>query len=111
VVKRALVVFLVLASCCSSERELSPTTVSQRGGEELHVWVGEHDGDGGVVVLVDGVPAHSALIMAPGLVRARLPSVPRPGEVDVEVLVADGTSVRVARLEVTAPLLDVRTPE
>ena len=102
---------VLLASCSSSAPELSPTTVSQRGGEQLRIWTGEELGDAGVVVLIDGVPAHAVVVEAPGLVRVRLPSLPRAGEVDVEVLGAGGSVVSVAGLEVTAPALDVRARE
>ena len=61
------------------------------------------------MVLVDGVPTHTVVVEAPGLLRVRLPSLPRTGTVDVEVAFADGTVLRMdGALEVVAPELDVR---
>ena len=110
-VRRLLGVILAsaLAGCMGSEPELRPSTVSQRGGVELIVDTATAPRSGPVIVLVDGIPTHSVVVEAPGLLRVRLPSLPRTGEVDVEVAFADGTVVRMERaLEVVAPELDVR---
>jgi hypothetical protein len=66
-------------------------------------------GSGAAIVLVDGVPAHAVVIDAPGLVRAQLPSLPRAGDIDVEVFFADGTAIRMdGALEVVESELSVR---
>lgn len=99
---------LALAGCLATESELRPVSVSQRGGVDLHLHVPELRG-GAVIVIVDGVPAHSVVHEAPGLLRARLPALPRSGDVDVEVLFADASVIRLeAALEVVAPELEVR---
>jgi hypothetical protein len=99
---------LALIGCSTGEPELWPTRVSQHGGVDLHLRVTTPRGSA-VIVLVDGVPAHSVIVEAPGLLRARLPALPRAGEVDVEVLFADATTVRLpGSIEVVAPELEVR---
>lgn len=109
-VRRVLGVLMVLtlAGCSGSEPELRPSTVSQRGGVELIVDTATSH-SGAAIVLVDGVPTHSTVLEAPGVLRVQLPSLPRTGTVDVEVAFADGTVVRMpGALEVVAPVLDVR---
>ena len=99
---------LALAGCLATESELRPARVSQRGGIDLHLRVPESRG-GAVIVIVEGVPAHSVVHEAPGLVRARLPALPRTGVVDVEILFADASVIRLeGALEVVAPELEVR---
>lgn len=110
VVRRLLAVLMVstLSGCTGSEPELRPSIVSQRGGVELIVDTATPQSEP-AIVLVDGIPTHSTVVEAPGLLRVRLPSLPRTGVVDVEVAFADGTVVRMQRaLEVVAPELDVR---
>ncbi len=106
-----MVLVVTLGACGPSVGEVSPTTVSQIGGVELLLRTPVAIGEGGVVVLVDKVPASAVVVEAPRLVRARLPSLPRAGVVDVELLSAEGSLVTVAQLEVTAPVLDVRARE
>jgi hypothetical protein len=97
-----------VAGCLASEPQLRPSTVSQRGGVELIVDIGTPR-SGPAIVLVDGVPAHTVVNEAPGRLRVRLPSLPRTGQVDVEVEFADGTAIHIGNaLEVVAPELDVR---
>jgi hypothetical protein len=65
--------------------------------------------EGAAIVLVDGMPAHTVVTEAPGLLRAQLPTLPRTGWVDVEVAFADGTSIVMDEaLEVLEPELEVR---
>jgi hypothetical protein len=100
---------LTLAACFSNEPQLRPTSVSQRGGIELLVDTAAVRGSGAAIVLVDGVPANTVVIEAPGLLRAQLPTLPRTGRVDVEVLFADGTTIVMDEaLEVLEPELEVR---
>jgi hypothetical protein len=98
-----------LLACSTAGPEVSPGRISQAGGVELWVRLGRAAGEGGAIVLVDGVPAHSTVLERPGLLRVRLPSLPRTGLVDVEVEFADGTSLGVpGGLEVVSPELAVR---
>ena len=69
--------------------------------------VGDFDGHGAVIVVVDGVPAHSAVIDGHRL-RVGVPALPHTGAVDVELVFADGTRMLLAgALEVSAPVVDV----
>lgn len=98
-----------LVGCLASEPKLRPSRVSQAGGVELVVDTGTASPGGSAIVLVDGIPAHTVMREAPGLLRVQLPSLPRAGMVDVEVSFADGTVVRLEdALEVVAPELEVR---
>lgn len=114
--RSVLVIVAALGSlaCSPARPELSPGRVSQAGGVELWVRLGRAApgraaGEGGAIVLVDGVPAHSTVRERPGLLRVRLPSLPRTGRVDVEVEFADGTSIAVpGGLEVVSPEFAVR---
>jgi hypothetical protein len=110
-VRRSLGVLVgaALMGCLTSEPELRPSTVTQRGGVELVVDTATAARGGPAIVLIDGVPAHTVVIEAPGLLRVRLPSLPRSGMVDVEVSFANGTAIRMeGALEVVAPELEVR---
>ena len=75
-------------------------------GAELGL-IGDFDGHGAVIVIVDGVPAHSTVVDGHRL-RARVPALPHTGPVDVELLFADGThELLPAALTVSAPGLQV----
>ncbi len=108
--RRALLLAALLSGCSAGPSELSPTTLAQTGGE-LRVRVPEGTGEAGVIVLVDSVAAHATVIEAPGVVRVRVPSLPRVGQVTVELLRADGTRVVLGELEVSEPRFDVRARE
>lgn len=104
----AVLLSLALTRCSTSDPTLWPATVSQRGGVDLYVRIHEHH-EGGVIVLVDGLPAHSVVLEGPKLLRARLPALPRAGRVDVEVLFEDGTVARLERaIHIVALGLEVR---
>lgn len=100
---------LALLACPAAAPELHPATVSQTGGVELSLSIGRVAGEGSAIVLVDGLPTHSTVVEAPGLLRVRLPPLPRGGRVDIEVEFADGTSIEIpSGLEVRSPGLEVR---
>jgi len=110
-VRRAIAAILALTvtGCPRSEPRLRPTTVSQHGGVELQLAVPSKRERGAAIVLVDGIPVQSVVFESPGVIRARLPSLPRTGYVDVEVLFADDSTVHLpGALEVVAPKLNVR---
>jgi hypothetical protein len=103
-----VVILLAVGGCGPVEPSLRPTRVSQRGNVALYVEL-DQPAAGPVIVLVDGYPAHSVVVEGPRLVRAQLPSLARTGEVDVEVVFADGRTQRlVSALEVTPAALEVR---
>lgn len=104
-----MIVGLALFGCASLEPEIYPAKVTQAGGVELRIRLGGAGGNGSAIVLIDGVPTHSTVVEAPGLLRVRLPPLPRPGVVDAEVRFADGSSVHIpGELEVVSPELQVR---
>jgi hypothetical protein len=81
--------------------------ISQSGGE-LVIAVARA-GQGGVVVMIDGVAAQSVVREAEDVLRVRVPALPRSGAVDVELWFADGSSTRLdGALRVSAPRVDVR---
>jgi hypothetical protein len=87
---------------------MHPRRVSQRGGERLYLETRAR-AEAGVVVLIDGIPGNEVVVEGPKLVRVNLPSLPRAGIVDVEVIHADESVERIVGLEVVAPRIDVRT--
>ncbi|PRQ07766.1 hypothetical protein [Enhygromyxa salina] len=91
--------------CGATEVRLAQDRLPQSGGElEL---VGDVEGHGAVVVLVDGVAAHSAELDGHRL-RVRVPALPRSGVVDVELAFADGVHEKLlGALTVSAPSLNV----
>lgn len=98
---------LAMIGCPTVEPELTPTSVSQSGGDELRLRIPA--AQGAAIVLVDRVAASSVVVIAPGVVQARLPTLPRTGSVDVEVLLEDDVVVRLpGALDVVAPELKVR---
>jgi hypothetical protein len=103
-----LTLVVLAAGCGPGEPSLRPAQVSERGNVELRVELDE-PAAGPVVVLVDGIPAHSVVVEDPHRVRVQLPSLPRTGAVDVEVVYASGRTLRLhSALEVTPATLDVR---
>jgi hypothetical protein len=95
-------------ACARPQLELAPREVSQIGGEELRLR-GDFAGHGGVVVLIDEVPAHAAVLDAPDRLRVRVPPLPRTGMVDLELVFADGEHMQLSDvLRVTAPPLEIR---
>ncbi|KIG14670.1 hypothetical protein DB30_06481 [Enhygromyxa salina] len=101
-----LIIAVVLAgSCVSQEITLAQQRLAQSGGElEL---IGDLNGHGAAIVLVDGVAAHSAVLDGQRL-SVQVPPLPRAGLVDVELVFADGTHERLlGALTVSAPSLNV----
>jgi hypothetical protein len=91
--------------CGPPELALTQAHLAQSGGE-LGL-IGDLDRHGAVVVLVDGVPAHSAVLDGHRL-RVRVPPLPRAGSVDVELVFADGAHmVLPSALLVSAPSVQV----
>jgi hypothetical protein len=94
-----------LIGCGAPELALTRDHLVQSGAE-LQL-VGDVGGHGAVIVIVDGVPAHSAVIEGHRL-RVSVPPLPRTGAVDVELLFADGASMSLSgALTVSAPRLTV----
>jgi hypothetical protein len=102
----ALLLVLALASGCSRPFEVE-TGISQGGGE-LTIR-GDFGGGRGVVVLVDGVAASGAVFESATCMRVRVPSLPRSGTVDVELVFADDERIKLeGALQVSAPSLEIR---
>ncbi|PRQ04042.1 hypothetical protein ENSA5_11650 [Enhygromyxa salina] len=95
---------LAVSSCGPPELEVVGGSVPRSGGVELKL-LGDFGGHGAVIVLIDGVPAHGAVVESPHLLRVRVPPLPRAGTVDVELSFADG-----ARMELNEALV-VRAPD
>lgn len=101
-----LVTVMTVMGCGEPSLQLRPTTLMQSGGDLL--LRGEFGGDG-VVVLIDGVPAQQVVRESARAIRVRVPSLPRSGAVEVELLFGDGRRIRADTvLTVSALQLDVR---
>ena len=100
--------FALASAGCGSQPSVVPRRVSQRGGERLYLRTQRRVEPGPLVVLVDGVPGNEVVVEGAKLIRVNLPSLPREGMVEVELIHADESVERIAGLEVIAPTLDVR---
>lgn len=106
---------LVFALGCGRPFEVEGD-ITQAGGELIVR--GDFGAGRGVVVLVDGVAASSAVFESNTCVRVRVPPLPRSGVVDVQLLFANGEHGEQVEhgekieiggaLRVSAPPLEIR---